>query len=282
MAAATLPTPPIGDPGSTTSVTANPYVVIAGMGYAAWKYLCQSLDARQTAITITSALPNANNITSATAHGFAVDDRVAVTGTTIPTGLAADTRYFVKTVVSSTVFTLTGASGGIIIAMSVNNFAAGTVYRSNFAGMPATWAALVSANAGYADRWLREVSWAYHNPGATAKELYRVEAENAVQLGWRYGALNTTTLLSPYVDYSQFEGQTISTPNIRGFESLPAIEQARFECIVATAGANQSRLSESARRFGVTNGASALDPNYCALALVANNAFDTTNFVLAV
>ena len=278
MAAATLPTPPIGDPGSTTSVTANPYVVIGDMSYNAWKSLCQSLDARQTRYAVTTDADDTINLTN---HGFTTDDRVAFDTIVTDTVLVADTRYFVlEAALAANEFKVSTSSAG----SSPNLAGSGTanVYRSNFAGMPATWAALVSANAGYADRWLREVSWAYHNPGATAKELYRVEAENAVQLGWRYGALNTTTLLSPYVDYSQFEGQTISTPNIRGFESLPAIEQARFECIVAAAGANQSRLSEAARRFGVTNGGSAEDPNYNALALVADNAFDTTNFVLAV
>lgn len=284
MAAATLPTPPIGDPGSLTSITANPYVVLNRMSYAQWRELISTMDERQTAITVTSNFAgDANAIISATAHGLAIGDRVAFTGTTIPTGLSATERYYVKAVNSTTSFevALTSATG-TVIAMADADFVAGTFYPSCFADMPVDWAALVTENAGFADKWSREMSWAYHNPGATPAELWRAGNENAGKLGWDFGNLNTSTLLSPYVQNSRVNGQSVATDLMRGFADLPGVEQARLECIISTATANQSRLGEVSRRFGVTNGASADGPDYNTIAVPANTAFDSINFVTTV
>lgn len=280
MAAATLPTPPIGAAGSTTSITDNPYVVIADMAYAAWRRLAISCDTRQTRITASSVIGTDTEDITAVAHGLAVNDTIGVEGTVIPTGLAANTKYWVITAADADTITVGASLGGAEITMSAADFTDGAIYKSNFTSLPTTWAALVAANAGLADRWTREISWLYSNPGSTPAELYRAESENAVQLGWRYGALNTTTLLSPYVDYSKFEGATTATPNLRGYESIPAIEQGRYEIIVAMAAANQSRLGEVARRFGVNNGTDSPDPNYNALPLVGDNLFDEVNQTL--
>jgi len=278
MAAALLPTPPIGATGSSTSITDSPYVVLAEMSYPAWRALGISLDTRQSRQSVAT---NANDTIDAVAHGFVTGDQVAFDTVVTDTAIVADTLYFVRAGgLTDDVFTVSATLAGAAVNLAGSGTA--NVYRSNFSSQPVSWAALVAADGDIAERWLREISWAYNNPGITPRELYNAEADNAVKLGWRYGALSTGSKLSPYIDYSQFDGVTISTAIIRGFDSLPAIEQARFELIIAIVTANQSRLGEVARRFGVTNGAAVDSPDYNALALVAHNGFDPVNQVVRV
>ncbi|MBF0122793.1 MAG: hypothetical protein HQL21_05235 [Candidatus Omnitrophica bacterium] len=60
-----------------------------------------------------------NTITTSSAHGFSVGDKLTVSSTGIlPTGLAANTTYFVKTVPTSTTMTVSTTSGGSVVAIT--------------------------------------------------------------------------------------------------------------------------------------------------------------------
>ena len=64
--------------------------------------------------TISQATPGV--VTSVEAHGLSVNDTVLLRTTdTLPTGLSADTLYYVKTVSSTTTFTLASTQGGTAI-----------------------------------------------------------------------------------------------------------------------------------------------------------------------
>ena len=68
----------------------------------------------------------ANQITCV-AHGLIVGDRVRFTqGTTLPTGLAAATDYYVKTVESADISTLSATRGGATLAITVSGTGANT------------------------------------------------------------------------------------------------------------------------------------------------------------
>lgn len=68
----------------------------------------------------------ANQITCV-AHGLIVGDRVRFTqGTTLPTGLAAATDYYVKTVESADIITLSATRGGATLAITVSGTGANT------------------------------------------------------------------------------------------------------------------------------------------------------------
>lgn len=69
-----------------------------------------------------------NTLTTAAPHGLRVGDRVRVAvGTTLPTGLAAATDYFVKTVVSTTMVTLSATYGGAAIDLTTDGTADNTL-----------------------------------------------------------------------------------------------------------------------------------------------------------
>jgi hypothetical protein len=69
---------------------------------------------RTSTATMTIASPG---VVTWTAHGLAVGDQVSFSTTgALPTGLAAATTYFVKTVLSADTFTLAATTGGTVIA----------------------------------------------------------------------------------------------------------------------------------------------------------------------
>lgn len=69
-----------------------------------------------------------NQLTTAAPHGLKVGDRVRVAvGTTLPSGLAAATDYFVKTVVSTTIITLSATYGGTTIDLTSDGTADNTL-----------------------------------------------------------------------------------------------------------------------------------------------------------
>lgn len=59
-------------------------------------------------------------VTTATPHGLNVDDTVIVGAVTGTTGIAANTVYYVKTVPSSTTYTLSATKGGATLALTTN------------------------------------------------------------------------------------------------------------------------------------------------------------------
>lgn len=67
-------------------------------------------------VTISNASPGVVTLAS---HGFAADDPVVFSTTgTLPTGLTAGTKYFVKTVLSANTFTVSATAGGAAINTS--------------------------------------------------------------------------------------------------------------------------------------------------------------------
>lgn len=59
-------------------------------------------------------------VTTPTAHGLAVGDKVSVASVTTTTGITAATTYYVKTAPSSTTLTLSATSGGSTLALTTN------------------------------------------------------------------------------------------------------------------------------------------------------------------
>jgi hypothetical protein len=81
-----------------------------------------------TTITLTSAEADDETFTANAAHGLAVNDEIELTAVTGGTGLTAGTTYFVKTVPSSTTFTVAATIGGATVAFSTD-VSAGTFVK---------------------------------------------------------------------------------------------------------------------------------------------------------
>lgn len=250
MPAANLPTPPVAATATTTR-SAGVAAWLASLAYDAWRAHGQTIDERDSVGNKTFAdgdVATGTDTITITAHGFRQNQQVRMTTTgVLPAGLALATNYFVIVVDANSIKVSAAVNG---VAVDITAAAGGGTHTINtaiFGTMPANFAAL---HADQRDQWTREVQWLLGNPGCDAQQLWRDEAENAVRLGWRYGAsIDKTNKLYPYLEYNQFEGQTIATPNIRGFQALPEIEQQRYQFIVAMFLVNRDRLREVTKRL---------------------------------
>lgn len=71
---------------------------------------------------------DAGDLVGLTAHGFSVGDVIVFPSKVTTTGLAINTRYFVKTVPSADTFTFAATSGGSTVALTTDG--AGTVLKT--------------------------------------------------------------------------------------------------------------------------------------------------------
>jgi hypothetical protein len=90
--------------------------VVSNLLTAGWSQATGPGGGGAQTVTITIASPG---VITLAAHGLLANDSVvfATTGA-LPTGITAGTRYFVKTVLSSGTFTISGTAGGSVINTS--------------------------------------------------------------------------------------------------------------------------------------------------------------------
>jgi hypothetical protein len=115
-------------------------------------------------VTITIASPG---VVTLAAHGLLANDSVvfATTGT-LPTGITAGTRYFVKTVLSSGTFTISGTSGGSVINTSGSQSATQTVVGNVRMATAATaWS--LTARVNIQDNGANCLTFSIENSGST-------------------------------------------------------------------------------------------------------------------
>jgi len=112
---------------TATALPAAPNGFVAGTS-PAWANVAKTVKIGTTVTVNTTA----DSITTSAAHGLAVGDAVYFSAATIPGGITANTKYFVKAVTSTTVFTVSATNGGSVVDLT----SAGTTvvaYKDNVA-----------------------------------------------------------------------------------------------------------------------------------------------------
>ncbi len=94
-----------------------------------------------------TATASSDVVTAGAAHGLAVGDQVAFTVLSLGGGLSLDTRYFVKTVPSSTTLTLSATNGGSTVNISSDYSAVTFAKAEGIAGIACLPSAILAAFA---------------------------------------------------------------------------------------------------------------------------------------
>jgi len=98
---------------TATALPAAPNGFVAGTS-PAWANVAKTVKIGTTVTVNTTA----DSITTSAAHGLAVGDAVYFSAATIPGGITANTKYFVKAVTSTTVFTVSATNGGSVVDLT--------------------------------------------------------------------------------------------------------------------------------------------------------------------
>lgn len=109
----------------------------------------QTILVESQSVTVTSASPG---VVTQTAHGYVTNDAVVFTGTALPTGLSASTRYYVK-VVDANSYQVAAYPNGT----SINTFSTGTSVVAHYAG------AKIVSDAVYSNVAVRCIGYAKVN-----------------------------------------------------------------------------------------------------------------------